>query len=399
MGGLGSGRWRTRSEVDACRTLEIGALLDGAALQRARRGQLVWRPVGGGRLRAALTYAVVTERRPDGAEQEMLCLAYQPASDAPILRQELLLECNRAGRWAVLCPGFVCDGRAVRKLYAPPGEDCFLCRECHHLVYRRLPRAQTQAEEAAALGPLLCDELAALADRSRARSSAAARKQRAAALPAAVEDDRPLEAQELRLYALALRRSGLSLRAIAACLGSSKSSVARYCAAGRQGLDIRELLAERLARATGCPPSCGGGPPGISQHEELLLERRARRAARYDVLFQHDEEVVLTYESDEPTRLEALPNVGPLVAAKLRACGISAPADLVGRDPYALFDELCARSGHRHDLCLLDAFIAAVRFMEGAPKLPWWCYTPERKARLRRAGLQSDARPLSTRPR
>jgi Pathogenicity locus len=31
---------------------------------------------------------------------------------------------------------------------------------------------------------------------------------------------------------------------------------------------------------------------------------------------------------------------------------------------------------------LLDTFIAAVRFMEGEPKKPWWKYTAERKREL-----------------
>ena len=78
-------------------------------------------------------------------------------------------------------------------------------------------------------------------------------------------------------------------------------------------------------------------------------------------------------------RLEDIPNVGPAVAADLRRLGITSPAGLPGRDPYALYDELCRVSGHRHDPCVLDTFIAAVRYMEGAPKKPWWKYTAERK--------------------
>jgi hypothetical protein len=47
-----------------------------------------------------------------------------------------------------------------------------------------------------------------------------------------------------------------------------------------------------------------------------------------------------------------------------------------------MYDDLCRITGQRHDPCLLDTFIAAVRFMEGAPKTPWWKYTPERKREL-----------------
>jgi len=83
-----------------------------------------------------------------------------------------------------------------------------------------------------------------------------------------------------------------------------------------------------------------------------------------------------------PGRLEDLKWVGPAVAAKLEAVGVQAPADLVGRDPYELYDELNARTGRRHDPCLLDVFIAATRFMAGGPERPWWEFTAERKARL-----------------
>ena len=81
-------------------------------------------------------------------------------------------------------------------------------------------------------------------------------------------------------------------------------------------------------------------------------------------------------------RLEDIPNVGPAIAADLRQLGITLPIDLRGRDPYSMYDDLCRLTGVRHDPCLLDTFIAAVRFMEGEPKKPWWKYTAERKCTL-----------------
>ncbi|HEY1439048.1 MAG TPA: helix-hairpin-helix domain-containing protein [Casimicrobiaceae bacterium] len=80
--------------------------------------------------------------------------------------------------------------------------------------------------------------------------------------------------------------------------------------------------------------------------------------------------------------LEDLPNVGKAVAADLRVLGIRAPAQLKRKDPYALYDALNRRTGVRHDPCLLDTFIAAVRFVEGGLAKPWWAYTPERKRTL-----------------
>lgn len=89
------------------------------------------------------------------------------------------------------------------------------------------------------------------------------------------------------------------------------------------------------------------------------------------------------------TRLQQIPNVGKATEGDLRLVGIGTPHDLIGRDPYALFDALCAVTGHRHDPCMIDVFIAAVRYMEGAPATPWWSYTPERKAHLARSATET----------
>lgn len=62
--------------------------------------------------------------------------------------------------------------------------------------------------------------------------------------------------------------------------------------------------------------------------------------------------------------------------------GITMPADLLGRDPYALYDDLCRITGQRHDPCLLDTFIAAIRYMAGELKQPWRKYTAERTQEL-----------------
>src|SRR4051812_42577705 len=75
--------------------------------------------------------------------------------------------------------------------------------------------------------------------------------------------------------------------------------------------------------------------------------------------------------------LEQLPNVGPAVAGYLRRAGFACPDDLVGKDPFATFDELCRVTGQRLDPCLLDSIIAAVRFMGGEEAKPWWAYTAE----------------------
>ena len=78
--------------------------------------------------------------------------------------------------------------------------------------------------------------------------------------------------------------------------------------------------------------------------------------------------------------LEQLPNIGPSMAADLRALGIRYPQDLAQRDAFSLYQSLCTLSGKRQDPCVLDTFMAATDFMRGAPAAPWWKYTPQRKA-------------------
>ncbi len=78
-------------------------------------------------------------------------------------------------------------------------------------------------------------------------------------------------------------------------------------------------------------------------------------------------------------QLEQLPNVGPSIAADLRALGIAHPCELAKRDAFALYQALCAQSGKRQDPCVLDTFMAATDFMRGAAPAPWWAYTAQRR--------------------
>lgn len=82
----------------------------------------------------------------------------------------------------------------------------------------------------------------------------------------------------------------------------------------------------------------------------------------------------------EARHLLNIPNIGPATVADFAQLGITVPTQLVGNDPLKLYRRLCELTGVRHDPCVLDIFISAVRFMEGAPPLPWWHYTNERKA-------------------
>ena len=86
---------------------------------------------------------------------------------------------------------------------------------------------------------------------------------------------------------------------------------------------------------------------------------------------------------EEVVLLTHLPNIGPSLAGDLRLIGIQTPAELTGRDPYALFETLCEITQQRHDPCVLDVFISVTRFMNGEPPAVWWQFTEERKKTLR----------------
>jgi hypothetical protein len=74
-----------------------------------------------------------------------------------------------------------------------------------------------------------------------------------------------------------------------------------------------------------------------------------------------------------------IPNIGSAMAGDFRQLGFTTPQQLCGQDPIALYDRLSTLTKCRQDPCVADTFIAAIRFMEGSPPLPWWHYTPERK--------------------
>jgi hypothetical protein len=73
--------------------------------------------------------------------------------------------------------------------------------------------------------------------------------------------------------------------------------------------------------------------------------------------------------------LQAIPGVGPSIAADLRALGIRSVAQLKGRNPQRLYDRLSALQGAQ-DPCVLYTFRCAVYYASTSqPKpelLKWW---------------------------
>jgi hypothetical protein len=91
--------------------------------------------------------------------------------------------------------------------------------------------------------------------------------------------------------------------------------------------------------------------------------------------------------------LQRIPGVGPSIARDLRGLGIRRVADLRGRDPQALYDQLNERRGERQDRCVLYVFRCAVYFAStprpDPERLKWWWWKdrggPAKRARTTRA--------------
>ncbi len=79
------------------------------------------------------------------------------------------------------------------------------------------------------------------------------------------------------------------------------------------------------------------------------------------------------------SELEELPNIGKAMADNLRLVGIKHPQELIGEDPYKLYNELCRLTGKKHDPCVIDVFLSVVDYMEGGDTKPWWEFTKGRK--------------------
>jgi len=79
-------------------------------------------------------------------------------------------------------------------------------------------------------------------------------------------------------------------------------------------------------------------------------------------------------------KLTDLPNIGKAGAADLELLGIEKPDDLVGQNPYEMYESLCIITGSRHDPCVIDVFISVTSFINGNEPKPWWAYTAERKS-------------------
>ena len=74
--------------------------------------------------------------------------------------------------------------------------------------------------------------------------------------------------------------------------------------------------------------------------------------------------------------LQEIPGIGPSLAANLRSLGVREVAELRGRDPQVLYDQLCEKTGQRQDPCVLHTFRCAVYYASESKHDPellkWW---------------------------
>ncbi len=278
MGGPGSGQRPSKYSTRDCRVVSMGELLAGAR-RHPPGGEVIWRAKNDGQILGRLSYGVSEEHWPEGTDLRVLALRYQATPQAAESRERLILD---PGQPALAhCPA--CE-RPLRKLYAPPGSPHFLCRCCHSLVYRSPPRHDDLAELQAAMGDLLHG---LYADEALLAEHANYRQPDLATLINTVEQERPLDDQELRIWCLRLSKAGLSLRAIARHCGVSKSSVARYLAAGLEGIDHLALGRERLRRYY---DDQLGSLAGLPLHAQVRLLGRHVRKLGLERHSAHDRE-------------------------------------------------------------------------------------------------------------
>ena len=84
----------------------------------------------------------------------------------------------------------------------------------------------------------------------------------------------------------------------------------------------------------------------------------------------------------EIINFQDIPNIGKSIEQKLRLIGLKEPIELINKDPYLMYDQLCNITSQRQDPCIIDVFISAVNYMQGGPAKKWWEFTKERKTKL-----------------
>jgi hypothetical protein len=83
-------------------------------------------------------------------------------------------------------------------------------------------------------------------------------------------------------------------------------------------------------------------------------------------------------------QLSDLVSIGPAMLRDFELLGVRSVAQLAGRNPEKMYEQLCQITGKAQDICCLDVFRAAVEQAKN-PNLPfderlWWHWSRKRKA-------------------
>ena len=85
--------------------------------------------------------------------------------------------------------------------------------------------------------------------------------------------------------------------------------------------------------------------------------------------------------SSSSADLREIPGVGPRFVEAFEELGIGAVGDLVGRDPEALFEQLCGQRNEYVDRCVLYQFRSSIYYASETAHdealLLWWNWKDE----------------------
>ena len=244
----------------------------------------------GARLRARLTYAI--SGQDDAIEDLLLTYRYGREGVSPSAAHEVELDCAPGRRAYAFCPAC---GRRVRTLYAPPGAELFACRVCYRLVYRRSRAGETARLRAARSPVRRCGSCRRCRSAPGGGRGVATYPRLPPRSPASSRRSRRCGEAETRLWCLRLRAAGLSYRQIAALLEISKSSVARYCVAGRKAHRApRPWCANASSSASARPRSAADDDlRGLDAYLRALHHHALRLGLYHHPLSESEERVVI----------------------------------------------------------------------------------------------------------
>ncbi len=139
MGGFGSGRmaWPTKKKVvEQCLILDIFTIAQGIQIAPGSTGTMSW----------SYDWEVTRDEvrfKLESRSPDLVIVLKYALRDLKSIESVIRLQQTRpqlgGRRWWLTCPLITQQGpcdRRVAKLYLPPGEVHFGCRDCHELTYR-----------------------------------------------------------------------------------------------------------------------------------------------------------------------------------------------------------------------------------------------------------------------